>query len=189
LDIQILKLIRYINTSSGDFDVNEKWNILDLGFTLGYTFQFSDKYLLMFPMVGFQYQNYKNLGGETKHTTRLYCLVLETKFFISLDKIFKIGFNFEFLLLLSNIAYYEHPTNGEGKSIIRKGEFFYFRFPLIINISERFFTTLIPWFGMFHSPRTNAVHTNLDTGDQVSLSYNKMYLFSGGIEILFGVYF
>ncbi len=181
--------MNFKNTSSGDYSLTVKQKTKVINFTFGYTKRLSKKLVLVLPAIGFGYQDFDNPGTSTKHRSELYYLILSSSLYVGISKIFHIGFILNFKLLLSHNAEYDHPTNGEGKAILNKGLFFDFNVPLTFNISKRFFIKLVPWFEIFHSPAVNATHINIDTGSKVKLAFHKMFLYSGGVNISFGVYF
>ncbi len=181
--------IHFSNTSSGDYSATEKWNKKVLSFILGYSKELSNNLLLIFPAVGFGYGDHQNPSSYSKHRTELYYLIINARFFIKASKAFVIGFNLNFNILLSHVGSYDHPTNGEGTSVLRKGVFFSFKIPMHFNLSRIFFISLTPWISYFHHPASDALHINTGTGTKVNVEYHEIHMFSAGANLSFGVYF
>lgn len=181
--------IHHYKSAAGEYTDYEKWKRKTINFTLGYAVSFSHKYMLVCPAIGFGYKRLDNPGTQTDHESELYYLIFAAKFFINIKHVFTIGFDLEFRLLLSHMAYYEDPTDGQGHTILRKGVYFYFRLPMKINISEVFFISIKPFISIFHSPETNANFIAKETGIEKTIKFHKMFLYKGGVIVSFGVNF
>jgi hypothetical protein len=177
----------YKTTGSYTSDKNYEKKAITVSF--GYSHEFVNKYLLIFPVLGFSYKDYENPTKDNSFRLETYYLVLGSKFFINVSKHFYVGVDFDFRLILSNVATLDHEMYGNCRAIIRKGFVFNFSVHLRINIATHFVLSFVPWFHYSHIPRTEGILINLDDGTKNNEVLSESRYIAAGLKVLFGVYF